>query len=300
MMLKQFGALIAWISGSLAGISAVLYALGFVATKAADQVLGIGFDFATRDPVFYVARGSSMVMRTVLISVWPALAVIGVAALVRWAWNARPDGSERAPMSPLRRVCRAALAPTVSLAMLVLSFAALSAFVIPALEFEGLLFTAPDPARDCVQPNGLITALMLQDHETLDRNFTLYALCAGLITGAGIATRNRLLQERPRAWLALAGLAGFLTLVGIPIAYGSLVVEAAAPSVSVKPMPAEAAMAMRLLARSNSGALIWLEAKREVLWISARAIESLTIGPSRTIVILTCPQPGPSRPGERS
>jgi len=320
-VLKPFATFIAWISGSLAGISAVLYALGFVATKAADQVLGIGFDFATRDPVFYVARGSSLVMRTVIISIWPALAVVGIAAVVRWACAARASdgapaegstgakvtsgpngdntaadatGDKVAKGSRLRRLGSASAPAVVSVAMLVLAFAALSAFVIPALDFEGLLFTAPDPDRDCTQPNGLVTALMLQDHATLGRNFTLFALCAGLIAGAGIALRDSFLQEGRRAWLAVTGLAGFLTLVGIPIAYGALVVEATAPTVRIAPAPAEAAGPMRLLARSSSGALIWLETAREVLWVNGGAIQSLTIGPSRPIVILACPASGPT------
>lgn len=297
-MLKSFATFVAWISGSLAGISAILYALGFVATKAADQVLGIGFDFATRDPVFYVARGSSLVMRTLIISVWPALAVLGIAAAVRWVCGARAADGDAAKGSTLRRLGAASAAPAVSLAMLTLAFLALASFVIPALDFEGLLFTTAGPERTCAQPNGVVKALMLQDHGTLNRTFTLFALCAGLIVGAGIALHDRFLQAGHAAWLAVAGLAGFLTLVGIPIAYGALVVEAAAPSVRITPAPAAAAGPTRLLARSNSGALIWLENEREVLWVSGGAIQTLVIGPSRPIVILACPGPDPSKPGE--
>jgi hypothetical protein len=297
-VLKTFATFVAWISGSLAGISAILYALGFVATKAADQVLGIGFDFATRDPVFYVARGSSLVMRTVIISVWPALAVLGIAATIRWVCGAGSGGGGAAKVSTLRRLAAAVAAPAVSVAMLALALIALAGFVIPALDFEGLLFTHPDPARDCARPNELVTALMLQDHGTLNRTFTQFALCAGFIIGAGIALYPKFLEAGQAAWLAVAGLAGFLTLVGIPIAYGALIVEAAAPSVRITPAPADAAGPTRLLARSNSGALVWLEDEREVLWVSGGAIKSLVIGASRPIVILDCPEPAPSKPGE--
>jgi hypothetical protein len=295
-VLKQFGACIAWFSGSVAGISAILYTLGFVATKAADQVLGIGFDFASHDPVFYVARGGSLVMRTTLISMWPALTVIGAAAAIRWG-SARIRPAEPAPPGALRRWAGAATAPLVALGMIALAFVALSQFVLPALEIEGLLFADRVQAEVCAQQSALIRAVLAQDHDALKLHFTRYALCVGLIVGIGVAARSALIDNGPRAWLALAGVAGFLALVGTPIGYGALVVQTSPPDLRIEPPAKDDSGPMRLLSRSDGGVLVWLERRRVIQWISAAQIDRLTVGPDRPIATVACPDDGSQQGG---
>ncbi|MGA8261549.1 MAG: hypothetical protein WB783_15150 [Arenicellales bacterium] len=279
--------MVAWISGSLAGITAILYSLGFVATKAADQILGVGFDFASRDPVFYVARGGSLVIRTALFAVWPALSVIALLAILRWGSHRI---SPRVPRLGDRwvRIANVAAAPAVALVMSVVTFAALRVYVLPTLKFGGLVFTTP-PKGACAHREDLLPALMAQDHAVLDKSFMLYALCAGLVLGIGIAARSTFVLNRPTPWLVLSGVAVFLILVGVPIAYGTLAVPVTAPNVRVDPPLAAATGRLRLLSRTDKGATIWLEDSRQVLWLSAGKIDSLIIGPSRPVATLSCP-----------
>ena len=202
-MLKQFGALLAWFSGSVAGVSAVLYAFGFIATKAADQVLGVGFEFASRDPVVYIGRGGSVVMRTVLYSVWGVLAVIAVAAAIRWGY-VKLGGSERAWLGTARRWAGGAAAPTAALTMIVLVFAGLAVCVLPTLQVGGLLFAEKMSEQACTGKSDLVKALLSQNRPALGAWFNIFAICVGLVAGLGIIARSRLVKEVQRVWLMLA------------------------------------------------------------------------------------------------
>lgn len=289
-MLKQFGALIAWLSGSVAGISAILYALGFIATKSADQVLGVGLDFASRDPFDYVARGGSVVMRTVIISMGPVLVVMALASLFRRGY-ARSGLGKRQSLDMVRRWGGVAAAPTTALTMIVLVFAGLTYCVLPALQVEGLLFAEAKPLDGCNDGGDIAAAILSQDRAVLGYWFNLFAVCIGLVTGLGIIARSRLALEGQRIWLTFAGVAGLLALVGVPIAYGALVVQASAPDVWINASPNDGASTTRMLSRSDSGVLVWLEDKRKVQWINVSRIDNLTIGRDRPILTVSCSWP---------
>ncbi len=286
-MLKQFGALLAWFSGSVAGISAVLYALGFIATIAADRVLGVGLEFASRDPVSYIARGGSIIMRTVIISMWAVLAVIAVTAAIRWVY-VKLGLAERAWLGTARRWAGAAAAPIASLTMIVLAVAGLAYYVLPALDVGGLLFAGPMSDDDWAGKSDLEKAVLSQNHPALRTWFNKFAICVGLVAGLGLIARSRLVKEVQRIWLILASVAGFLALVGAPIAYGALVVQTSAPDVWIDPPPGDGVAGMRLLSRSDGGVLVWLEDQRKVRWINASRIDVLTVGPGRPIETIFC------------
>lgn len=289
-MLKRFGALVAWFSGSLAGISAILYALGFVATKSADQVLGVGLDFASRDAFDYIARGSSVVMRTALVAIWTVLAVLAAASMVRWA-DARFGLGNRQSLGVARRWADTLAAPAAALSMLFLAIAGLAVCVLPALQTTGLLFAVPRPGPAC--DGGIAAAIQSQNRGELRDWFNIYALCLGLITGIGLSARARLADENRRGWLLLSWLAGMLAFVGAPIAYGALVVQISAPDVWINQAPGDGTSGMRLLSRSGDGVLVWLEDKRKVQWISASHIDKLTVGPERAIATAACSTASP-------
>jgi len=292
-MLKQIGGFVAWFSGSVAGISALLYALGFVATKAADQVLGVGIDFTSRDAVAYVARGGSVVMRTALISVWSALGVLAVAALIRWFW-ARSGLEGRASVARLRPSAEAVAPPAAALAMIAVSIIGLARYVVPALGVEGLLFASLAPAEVCAREPGLQRAILTQNAEALQDFFSVFALCIGAVIGLGLLARQALMAPDRRSWAVLAGLALFLGLLGAPIGYGALVLEAAAPPVAIRPETAGEPGRMRLISRADNGILIWLEDRRKLRWIKAEKVDMLTVGRSQPIVTISCPETEPA------
>ena len=294
-MLKQFGALLAWISGSVAGITAVLYTLGFIVTKSVDRVLGIGLEFTSRDPVVHIGRGGNVVMHTALIAILPALAVIAVAHAVRWG-NARFGLADRPLLAGTYRLAAAAATPVTVVAIVVVALAGMGRFVAPALEVEGLLFATPEQA--CAVDGKLARAVVSQDREMLKDSYRNFAICVGLVAGLGVVAWTSLAAKENWIWLVFTGLAVFLVLVGTPIAYGTLMVRAFAPVVTVDPPAADPAIHMRLLARTDRGVLVWVEYQHKVQWINSARINSLIVGSDEPILAFDCPEIAPAQPGD--
>ncbi|NVK41741.1 MAG: hypothetical protein HWE39_10915 [Oceanospirillaceae bacterium] len=285
-MLKQFSAFLAWLSGSLAGIGAVLYALGFIATYAADQLLGISFAFSSRDPVFYMGRGASLIMRTLIIAVWPLLALVVLAASARWL-SKRLAIAQRAGNGTQHWVSAIA-APAASLAMMALALLELG-IVVPALDVPSLLFLdIADFEQACLTANALEAAVLSQKGPELSIWFSWLALCAGGVAGLGCLARSSLSREGQAVWLSVAGLAGFLTLTLVPIGYGLLAVRVSAPEIWITPPQNENAGPVRLLSRSADGILVWMEEKRVVQWVSNHLIDTLTVGPRQPLIMNSC------------
>lgn len=286
VILKQFSAFLAWLSGSLAGIGAVLYALGFIATYAADQLLGIGFAFSSRDPVFYMGRGASLIMRTLIIAVWPLLLLVVLAAIVRWL-HRRTGLAQRSGIGGQRWIAAAA-APAVSLTMMALALYALC-IVVPALDVPGLLFLdTAELKQACATANALEAAVLAQKGPELSIWFNKLALCAGGVAGLGFIARLSLHRDGVVVWLSIAGLAGFLMLTLLPIGYGLLAVRVSVPEIWLAPPQHENAGPVRLLSRSADGILVWIEEKRVVQWVSNRLIDTLTVGPRQPLVMSAC------------
>ncbi len=274
-LVKKFGGLIAWLSGSLAGVTALLYASGFLATKSADQALGVAFDLATRDPIFYIARGGGMFMSVAIISIASAVAVILTVELLRRA--ARRIGRLVPETAKAVQSWAATLtAPAASMSMMALVLAGLAACVIPATKAEGLLFAGPPSAEFCAG-----------DRDALDPLFVSFAIVIGAVAGLGVAARASLLDATQWLWTCLAGFALFLALVGTPIAYGALAVKADAPRVWITPQTEDPGR-MWLLSRARDGALIWLEEQGKVRWIRADQIQTLTFGRNEPIAAVMC------------
>lgn len=297
-MLRQFGTFLAWFSGSLAGVSALLYGLGFVATMAEDQLLGIGFAVATRDPAFYVARGGSLVMRTLIFAIWPVLGFVVLAAMLRAA-HARLGTAHRGWLEGARRVGRAGVAPLAAIAMLSLALLGLERLIMPGLEIDGLLFVNAIPADSCDGGDPLKRAIFMQDHAELGDQFMLVSLWAGVVLGLGVIAWPQVILEGNTLWLVVAGIAVFLTIVGVPVAYGIMGARIAAPSVQIEPMPGDNPGRIRLLSRSENGALVWLEEQQLVRWISARKIDTLTVGPGEPLLRLSCAAAGVRAEGDK-
>lgn len=292
-MLRQFGTFIAWLSGSLAGIGAALYALGFVATIGSDQLLGISSEFASRGPDFYIGRGGSLVIRTVLLAIWPVVGLILFATACRWICARL---SQRKSLVTARRLATLAVAPSTAVAMLVIALSGL--YVLkPALSMEGLLFTEHIPADICKENDSLGEAILSQEHGVLNVWFDWFALGAGTLVGLAVIARTHLVSQGQSPWLAIACVAGLLTLVILPVAYGVMVAEFRPPEILIDPAPADDQGRTRLLARIQGGLLVWLETQRRVRWISSDRVDAFTIGPDEPVASLSCDDPGVSAGG---
>lgn len=314
-MIKQLSGLVVWISGSLAGLSAILYVFGFVATEASDQLLGVAVEFAARDPVTYIARGGKALMTTVIFGIIPALLVIGAVYLIQWLrlklerWGEGPSrladrlGKKIGSDSKEQGFTAGTALPAsvAALAMLGIVLFSLGEFVTPALSidgndgaFQGLLFVNPVASEICTIEGDVARDVLSQNRDNLLRWFRNYSICLGVAVGIGVAARNSLADTERRVWLLLTGLAAFLGLLGALAGFGVLGLQAKAPRVAIVPTQADLTNDVRLLSREPDGILVWLEQRHEVRWIRADQIESLTVGPVEQIISVSCPPPGDS------
>ena len=295
--MKQIGVLIAWLSGSLAGITAGLYALGFVATIGADGLLGIDSALNSREPGFYIGRGGSLVMRTVIIAIWPALLVITIAAGIGWL-RARLSPATQRPPGPLGRLAGIGAAPLAALAMFALALAGLVYLIVPALDARDLLFASEIPAEACTANSPLTMAIFAQDREALGVWFMGMAAIAGTVAGLAVIAHERLAGPGQGVWLSVAAIAGFLTLIEVPLAYGFMAIEIAPPPILMDPPPngegdgiprlVSSGDRLRFLARSDGGLLVWVEQQRLVLWIGNDRIGAFTVGAGAPIAAPAC------------
>lgn len=277
-MLKQFLTLL----GSIAGINAIFYALGFVVTHIADASLGIGFEFTDRDPAFYVARGGMMVASILIVAIWPALAVILLTSAGQRALT-RPGLLRRMPRLP--ELVERHVAGLAALAMLALAVLALVLLIAPLFDMPPLLFFEGDESRAC--EGALREALLSQDREYLAGMAAVFALLLGTFIGIAMAARRRIFVPGAGLSVFLASTAGVLFMAMLTVSYGKLSIPAKAPPVWITPAP-QGEGAHRLLARSSDGVLIWLEAERKVHWIAARRIDALTVADDQVIAAPPC------------
>jgi hypothetical protein len=285
-MLKHLGGLVGWVSGSVAGLSAMLYAIGFLATKASDDVLGIGFDFTSQDHFEYVARGSSVIARTAILGGIAAVCLLGVVWLGRWVGQAMWL-SERAVIGRVLEWVDGWVPVLCAIALLAGFLLSFGAFVKPAMDAGGLLFLTGADAGLC---NGhpILRAVITQDIRSSGAAFNMYALVAGLILCLGFLIHKRLLEPSNRFWLVIGAIGVGLTILMTPVAYGILAHEKLAPEVELSPAPDPDPGRMRLLSRAGDGVLVWLEERHQVRWISKKKIEIMTVGREEPISAVAC------------
>lgn len=274
---RRLGSVISWVSASIAGISAVLYGFGFIASKSADQVLGIGIELASRDPVTHIVRGSSVAMRTVILGIWGFILVFLTIMFIRkvLAWSRL---SERQFWQRFTRIALLASPAAISLAMLAAAFFAITIGVSPAfsiLETAGVLFTA-NPT------DTMAAAIIAQDRTVLNQTFASFAMILGGILAVGLLSMPLLTAAKSRVWPVLAALSCALGLVSAPIAYGALAVKLRAPTVTLLP-PVDGSEPMRLLSRDADGVLLWLETSCRFRWVQGSSITALTVGANQPL-----------------
>lgn len=285
-MLKQLSGLVGWVSGSIAGLSAILYAIGFLATKASDNVLGIGLDFTSQDHFEYVARGSSVIARTAILGGIAAVCLLGLVRLGRWVGRVLRL-TERSYIGHVLRWLDAWMPVACAIALLAGFLYAFGIYVKPGMEAGGLLFLNRADAALCTG-HPILKAVITQDIKASGGAFNKFAFAAGLILCLGFLIHKRLLEPAKRFWLVIGAIGVGLTILMTPVAYGTLAHEKLAPEVDITPAPDPDPGRMRLLSRAGDGVLVWLEDRRQVRWISKKRIEIMTVGREKPISAAAC------------
>jgi hypothetical protein len=286
------GGIITWLAGSVAGIGAILYALGALVTLANLHMLGLpAIDFH-HPSEFYIEEGGLFLALTLiqpLQQVSPlGLAMVAAAAIVvgllyiplaraaRWA-EARSE-----KFGTARRFCRHnwRFAAVGALAV-VLALHIESTLHFPeVLSVKDMLFNASAHGE-----GGMRALAAIRDGDHIYRQTAYgwavveFEVMAGLFCGAWLCTINTVWGWLPRAVF----LSSFvLSFVWLPLEYGKLILNQDFPRLRLTlepgagvagPIPGD----LFLLDRTDTDLVGWNADTHEVIWVPNRNIARLDV-----------------------
>jgi hypothetical protein len=289
-VLKQLGAFFAWLSGVVAGITATLYALGFVASLAHQGMLGLDWAIIVREPLWYLGLGGQVAQYWAFQATLWLLLVLAIGECIlgglRWA-ETRESRRARFLRATALWVDRHLVWLFAVLSLIIAGFM-MSAFD-GAIQVRGLLFAAPE---QLCHSNGVIADLAAWNQEMLRQRAANVAKFASLALGVGGYALPRLIAGQGPPLPLLACIAVTLqALAAIPSAHGIFLIDTrvrqfAATLGDEARSPAEGSY---MLTRARDGVWLWQPSERRVDWLSNESFDRMRIGAASTIRSLACP-----------
>lgn len=289
-LLKQLGTFFGWLSGVVAGITATLYALGFVASLTHQGMLGLDWAIIAREPLWYLGLGGQVAQYWAFqTTVWLLLVLaVGESLLAGLRWAETRE-------SPRARLLKAGaswldrqLIWLLAILSLVLAGFMMSAFD-GALTVRSLLFASK---AELCHPDGVVADLAAANREALAGRAKSVAAFAALALGVGGYAIPRLVARRgPALPLLICIAVGLQALAAIPSAHGIFLIDSRLRYFGTDAGIAGAAPQnpLYLLIRARDGLWVWEPAARTVHWASNESFDTLSIGRAVAIASLACP-----------
>lgn len=286
---KEITAILGWLSGSLAGIAAVLYGCGYLIKRAHLNLLGISALFSYTEEQYmqegarFVAEMADLLARIALPLLMLAIMLLAVGFLL---WHSRLQ-ERLARVKELlirfyecrRLACLCALYGLLLILLLLLVDREIALFG-PPLAVSDLLFPTATPSAG--EAGRIREWLLTGDRSSLENlyfNLTLSVLKAGLLLllawRVAETWRLRMLLTAPFA------LAFLLSALLLPMSYGVLKRPARFPRIKVvseSSMLASAQGELYLLDKTGDEFVLWESSGRRVLWLPRDQVKSAEIG----------------------
>jgi len=289
---RGLGATIAWLSGSLAAISAIFYAFGYLATLANLDMLGLDLLAFHYDPTFYIQRGADglLLSVTAIGGFWLWLFV--VLAILAAAYELlRVRDWELATRQPFRAIAGhrqvvQALIYLTLLFMLLWLVHVWGLFPSPKdLQVSGILY--PETARAAENPiRGWILA---GDQNRLQDRYGIFVAQQAII-GILLAFTLGFTRGWRRRAPAIAPFAIVFTisLAWLPLEYGKVALQPKFSQVLVRfehsmAAPGAPPVTMYLLNKTDDAFVLWDDRQRKIIWVPSRALASAEISAKRTL-----------------
>lgn len=296
---KAAGKFIGWLSGSLAAITAILYALGYLVTLANLHALGLDFYLFNFNPSFYLVRGSNFTIylaRLLFQSLFFLLLFVApfAAAFIlvrrRWAKNGMPNWASK----PIEAGKRNAF---VLQGLLFLALAAVLVFDLwpryenysDILRISEILFD-DDASTGSTDIDQLRPLVAQHDAEALAQLKTVFYKSHLVLIEAAILLffAWRLTRTwRFRVYLLVPFAFVFVMfLISVPMLYGILIVSNTFPSIRVTTTgddPASQSNQLYLLSKSDRAFILWDQDQRQVLWLPLGRVTHAEIGQSQPL-----------------
>ncbi len=312
-LFKAIALFVGWITSSLAGIGAILYACGYLISRAQLRSLGL-FGVLERPADYYLQEGANFFVGLVTISLGPlvpwlvylgyilffllVLSSPGWVYLIRRRekvdklWGRVRDGAvvrlEKWPR--LWRNC-------AFLALLFILMFHLTGYLkdfTPALEVSNLLYggsNQPDRSRTAK----LVRWILSDDRDKLDDHFRVLlwgTLQAGVILALAWNVTSKM---RLKIWLLTPFvILLMLYVLFLPLAYGTLVRPTRFPVVALTSqnrLVASVQGRLFLLNKSEHELVLWDQRERRVLWIPNDEIKAAEVREIRPLFEESRPGP---------
>jgi len=296
--LKEIAKLIGWLSGSVAGIAAILYACGYLASQTFLHLLGIG-GLVSYDYEIYLQRGANFLVDalgltlSVLLPLAAALIFLGILGYLLCLGLKRLFGGARLSISfQLGLVNFHKVHPLLGwstiyglllLLFFLLLFKNMELFEAP-LNISGLLYDADRMAFMTRGPSDLegtiVRWIIHEQSDALKGHFTtliILELSAGVllllawrVTGH-LPFRNLLISP----FVIIFAL--YISL--LPMVYGPLMVNMEFAPVSIQmtagPPSGDAGNNYYLVASGENGLTLWAPTQQQLIWLPKRELRSV-------------------------
>lgn len=303
-ILKEIAAFIGWLSGSLAGIGAILYACGYLITRAHLHMLGIDalYEYSNEHYMqegakFFVVMAdlAGRISLPLLVTLGAvALLIALVASLIFGIWylvRGRKGLKDIwvSASAGIARFCEGRLSRwrgmSFTVALILLLYVAeteLSSFSIP-LSVSDLLFrSGAEASAGAGSTEGQVLSWLVSgDTESLKNSFIgsmLSVMKAGLLLllawRVSAPWRFRALMVSPFVIVFMV----FLIL--LPMVYGVLMRPARFARVSIESenrMLADRPTGLFLLNKTDNEFVLWDSVRRQVLWIPAEEVKGARV-----------------------
>jgi len=286
--LLTLGGTIVWLFGATAGIGAVLYAFGYLITRANLQMLGLDLLDVRYDPALYTRRGFEFLELSATlvgqVQFW-LLVFIALGFLV-WRLGEKARG-RLATKQPFRSIGghREVWSAIGYLVLLLLLARQLQAHLwFPEdLTVSGVLTdsaAAASPIRGWIQAGR--EELLLDRYAILVNQQVVIGLLLLLAWGLNRAWRWNALLVAPFAVVFA------ISLAWLPQEYGKLALSNKFPQALIRfEHPAEAtgqpAATLYLVDKTDNEFVLWDAHQRKIVWVATRVVASAEISGSRTL-----------------
>jgi hypothetical protein len=289
---RGIGATIAWLSGSLAAISAIFYAFGYLATLANLDMLGLDLLAFHYDPTFYIQRGADglLLSITAIGGFWLWL-FVALAIFAASHELLRIRDGELATRQPFRVIAEhrqvvKALIYLTLLFMLLWLVHVWGLFPSPKdLQVSGILY--PETTRGTADPiRGWILA---GDQNRLQDRYGIFVVQQAII---GMLLAFTWGSTRGWRWRAPAvapfAIVFAISLAWLPLEYGKVALQPKFSQVLVRfeHSPGSAgqpSVTMYLLNKTDEAFVLWDARERKIVWVPSRALASAEISAKRTL-----------------
>jgi len=295
-LFRDLGLFIAWLAGSLGGITAIFYACGYLVTLSNLRMLGVDLFALSYDPAFYMQRGAGFFVLSVVSVVSATTNVVVMLIVLIPLWIVIRTLKARAG----RNIVPARWSETLQHNATLLQALAFALLLLAMFLFVMRLYTS---MQEHLGVSDVMTAtpeiggspaqkrlrewIVESNHPVLEEQFSrfVYSQMAAAVIMALAWHVTKDWNWRP-LWIFPFALLFGMSAASLPLVYGVLIVpNEFSEIVLVRNRNEEqnTRQVFYLLNKTESEFVVWAARERKVIWVPAQNLSEAMIGRRRSL-----------------